>query len=72
MSYLVEFKAPQELCNPPSKAVSGKFHTSGRQSKRNCLQNRANFQRSRALQIALIFNTAMSFYKVFNKVSMVY
>ena len=33
------------------------FHRSGRRSKGNCLQDRANFHRSRAWQIVLIFHT---------------
>ena len=38
-------------------AATGKFHGSGRPSKCNCLQDRANFHRSRAWRIVLIFNT---------------
>ena len=44
------------LRNPLSKTVPGEFHGSGGQSKRNCLQERADFHRSRAWQIVLIFN----------------
>ena len=44
---------PQELWNPPSKAVPGKFPSSGEPSKQNCLQNRANFHRPRVWQIVL-------------------
>ena len=43
-----------------SKAVPGKFHGSGGNSKQNCLQDWANFHRSQAWQIILIFNTASS------------
>ena len=39
MSYSVAYKAPCELWNPLRKAVPGKFHGYGGQSKRNCLQN---------------------------------
>ena len=42
--------------NPLSKAVSDKFHRSGRYSKYNCLHDRSNFHKSRAWQIVLIFN----------------
>ena len=54
------FKTPRELWNPLSKAVhvSGKFHVSGGQSKRNCLLDRVYFHRSQAWQIVPIFNTA--------------
>ena len=38
---------PRELWNPLSKAVHGKFHGSGEHKKRNFLQDRANFHRSR-------------------------
>ena len=48
LSYSVDFKAPWELWNPLSKAVPGNFHWSGRHSKCNCLQDRANFHRSQA------------------------
>ena len=48
LSYSVYFKAPRELWNPLSKAEPGKFHGSCGRSKRNCLQDRANFLRSRA------------------------
>ena len=53
----MDFKAPQELWNPPSKAVHGTLHGSDGHSKRNYLQDRANFHRSQAWQIVLIFNT---------------
>ena len=61
----MDLKAPQELWNPRelwnqlSKAVPGKFHWSGRHCKSNCLQDRANFDRSLAWQTVLIFNTAI-------------
>ena len=48
-----------KLWNPQIKAVPGKFHGSLRHSKCNCLQDRANFQRSQAWQIVLIFNIAI-------------
>ena len=41
-----------------SKAVHGKFHGSGGHNKRNSFQDRANFHRSRAWNIFLIFKTA--------------
>ena len=50
-------KLPKELWNPSSKTVPGKFHSSDEHSKHNCLQDLANFHRSRAWQIVLIFNT---------------
>ena len=37
LPYSVDFKAPQELWNPLSKAVPGKFHRSGGHCKYNCL-----------------------------------
>ena len=59
LPYSVDFKAPQELWNPFSKAkaVPGKFHGPGRHSKHNYIQNWAIFCRPRAWQIVLIFNT---------------
>ena len=56
----MDFKAPQELWNPLSKAVPGKFHGSGGHSKCNCLQDRANFHRSQAWQIVRIFRQCCS------------
>ena len=53
----MDFRAPKELYNPLSKTVPRKYHGSGGQSKCNCLQDRANFHRSRAWQNFLIFNT---------------
>ena len=53
----MDFEAPQEHLNPLSQAVPGKFHGSGGQSKCNCFQDKANFYRSWAWQIVLIFNT---------------
>ena len=44
LSYSVDSKAPQELWNPLSKAVPGKFHGSGRHSQCICAQDWANFQ----------------------------
>ena len=58
--YSVEFKAPRELWNSMSKkAVTGKFHGSGGHIKLNCLQDQANFHRSQAWQIVLIFNSGI-------------
>ena len=37
----------RELGNPLSKAVPGTFHASGGHTKHNCLQDQANFHRSR-------------------------
>ena len=52
------FQSSRDLWNPLSKAVPGKFHGFGRLSKYNCLQqDRANFHRSLAWQIVLVFNT---------------
>ena len=48
LSHSVDFKTPQGLSNPRSKAVPGKFHRSGGHSKCNSLQAHANFQRSQA------------------------
>ena len=55
----MDFKNPLELWDPPSKAVPGKFHRSGRQSKCNYLLDRANFLKSQAWQNVLIFNTGL-------------
>ena len=44
--------------NPMKKVVPGKFHGSGWNSKGNCLNDRANFYKSRAWKIGLIFITA--------------
>ena len=52
------FKVPWELWSPLSMAVPTKFQGSGGHSKRNCLPDRANYYRSWAWQIVLIFNTA--------------
>ena len=38
MSNSLDFKAPRELWNPMSKAVSGKFHGDGEHSKHNFLK----------------------------------
>ena len=59
MSYSLDFKAPQELWNPLSKAIPGKFHRFDGHSKCNCFQDQANFKRTRAWQIVLIFNTVL-------------
>ena len=40
-----------------SKSLPSKFHGSGGHNKRNYLQHRANFHRSRAWQIIIILNT---------------
>ena len=48
-----------ELWNPRNKAVPGQFHMCDGQSKCNCLQDRAKFCSSGALQIVLIFNTGI-------------
>ena len=53
------FQSSRELWNPLSKAVPGKFHGSDGHSKCSCLQDRTNFHRSQAWQIALIFKTDM-------------
>ena len=60
MSYSVEFKAHRELWNLLSKAVPGKLHVSCGHSKRNCLQDRANFHRFLAWQIVLISNPVIT------------
>ena len=54
------FQSPRELWNPLSEAVPGKFHGFGGDGKPNCLQDRANFQRSRAWQV-IFFYTATLF-----------
>ena len=59
LSYSMDFKTPWKLWNPLSKAFSSKFRGSGRHSKYNYLQDRANFPKARARQIILIFNTAI-------------
>ena len=64
LSYSVVFKAPRELWKPPSKAVPVKYHGSGRHSKLNCLQDRANVHRSHACQIILILKTAIGIAKL--------
>ena len=50
----------EELWNPLSKAVPGKFHRCGGHIKDNCLEDRTNFHRSLAWQIALIFTVLIS------------
>ena len=45
-----------------SSPVPGKFHGFCGHCEQNCLQDRANFHRSWALQIVLIFNTAFDIY----------
>ena len=59
----MDFRAPHEVWNPLSKAEPGKFHgsVSGRHLKRNCLQDRAKFHRSRAWKIVLFFSIVMVF-----------
>ena len=44
----------REILIPLSKAIYGNFCGSGLHSKRNCLQDLANFHRSQACQIVLI------------------
>ena len=64
LSYSVDFKDHREirwvsqLWNPLSQPAPDKFHGCGGHSKRNCLQDPANFHRSQAWQIVLIFNNA--------------
>ena len=63
----MDFKAPQELWNPLSKAVLGKLHGSGGHSKCNFSQDQANFYSSWAWQIALVLtllDVCVSFCKV--------
>ena len=50
------FQIKLRLLNP---TVPDKLNGSGGQSKLNCLQNWANFHRSRAWQILLIFNVEL-------------
>ena len=52
----MNFKAHQELWNPLSKALPGKFHGPGGRDKCNCFQERANFHRSWAWKIVQILN----------------
>ena len=56
----MDFKASLELWNPLSKTVPGKFDGYGGHNKHNYLQDWANFYRSQAWQIVLIFNTVMT------------
>ena len=63
----MDFKAPWELWNTLSKTIPGKFHGSGRHSKCNCLQDWADFHRSHAWQIVLIFSTALMLYCIVQK-----
>ena len=60
----VDFKNPWELWNPLKKAVPGKFHESVGHSKHttcsNCLEDWANFPRSRVWQIVLILTLRCS------------
>ena len=56
LSNSVDFR---EVWNSLSNAVPGKFPRSDRHSKHNCRQDQAKFQRSRACQIIIIFNTAV-------------
>ena len=53
----MDFKAPQELQNPLSKAVPGKVGESDGQNKNNCLQDWSNVHQGWAWQIVSIFNT---------------
>ena len=62
LSYSMDFKASQDLWDPLSKAVPGKFHGSGGHTKHDLLQDWANFHRSRAWQIVLFFNTDIVFF----------
>ena len=50
----MDFKAPWELWNILSNAIPGKCQGSGGFNKRNCLQDRATFHRSRAWQTGLL------------------
>ena len=59
----------RELWNLLSKAVPDKFYRSDRHSKCSCLQDGANFYRSWACQIVLIFNTTLS---VYSSIHMIY
>ena len=54
------FQSSSGSLNPLSKAKPGIFHSSGGHIKYNCLQDWADFHRSRAWQIALIFTTVMT------------
>ena len=49
--------------NPLSMAVFGEIHWSGGQSKRNCLQDRTNCDRSGVWQIVLVLKTGISIEK---------
>ena len=59
MSFIPNKSTFTGLRNPLTKAVTGTFHRPDGHSKRSCLQDRANFQRSLTLQIVLISETAM-------------
>ena len=54
----MDFKAPGEFLNALSNEVPGTFYGSGGHNERNCLQYRANFQRSREWQVILISKSA--------------
>ena len=45
--------------------VPGKLHGCGGYSSRNCLQDLVNFQKSWALQIVIIVNTAITMFNLF-------
>ena len=64
MCYPVDLKVPWRFETHWSKAVPGKIHGSGGHNKCNCLQDRANFHRSWAWQIVLIFKTATVNYRI--------
>ena len=51
LKFIVISDAPQELWNPLSKAVRGKFYSSSKHSNHDCLQNQANFHRSQFLTL---------------------
>ena len=49
LSCSVDFNEPQELWNAMSKALPSSFHWCDRQSKCNCLYDRANFHMASCL-----------------------
>ena len=59
----MDFKAPRRL----SKAVPGKFNRSGRHSKHNCLQDRANSHMFPAWQFVQFLNNDILSYSVWLK-----
>ena len=60
LCHSIDFKTPWELWNSLNKVVPGKFHGFGGHKKCDCLQDQANFHRSRTWQIVLILTLEMN------------